>query len=171
VPVFEEILGIPAHPLLVHAAVVFVPLLIAAGLVYALVPFARRYIGWFAVGVSFVAPLTALSAKLSGDAFKARLVRNGTIGDNLAKVEEHSSFGDSTLYISIILGVLVLALVFVQSRRSRPRDTDENAEPPGGGSMLLAVVLTILVVVAAGTAGYYVFRTGDTGAHIVWSGL
>lgn len=168
---FEEILGIPLHPLLVHAAVVFVPLLVAAGLVYALVPFVRRHIAWFAVGMSFVAPLSALAAKLSGDAFRARLIRNGTIGDNLAKVDEHSSFGDSTLYISIILGLLVLALVFVQSRRSRPRDTDDNAEPPGGGSMLLAVVLTILVIVSSGTAAYYVFRAGDTAAHIVWGGL
>jgi hypothetical protein len=169
--VFEEILGIPAHPLLVHAAVVFIPLQVAAALVYALVPFARRYIAWFVVGVAVVAPAAALFAKLSGDAFRARLVRNNAGGDLLVKIDEHMGFGTNALYASLTLGVLMLLLVWVQSRRSRPRDTDDNAEPAGGGSMVLAVIVTIITVLAAGAAGYYVFRTGDTGAHIVWSGM
>ena len=36
---FEEFAGIPAHPLLVHAAVVFVPLLALAAVAYAFLPF------------------------------------------------------------------------------------------------------------------------------------
>jgi hypothetical protein len=170
--VFEEILGIPAHPLLVHAAVVFIPLQVAAALAYALLPFARRYIAWFVIGMAVVAPLAALFAKLSGDAFRERLVRNNNVGGEiLVQIDEHSGFGAYALYASLALGVLMLVLVWVQSRRSRPRDTDDNAEPAGGGSMVLAVIVTIVTVVAAGAAGYYVFKTGDSGAHIVWSGL
>jgi hypothetical protein len=170
--VFEEILGIPAHPLLVHAAVVFVPLQIAAALAYALLPFARRYIAWFVIGVAVAGPLAALFAKLSGEAFRERQIRNKIAGpEKLAQIDEHSGFGTNLLYAALALGVLMLVLVWVQSRRSRPRDTDDNAEPAGGGSMVLAVIVTIITVVAAGAAGYYVFKTGDTGAHMVWTGM
>ena len=37
--------------------------------------------------------------------------------------------------------------------------------------MVLAVLLTVGVVGAGGAAGYYVFKTGDSGAHMVWTGL
>ena len=40
---FEEFQGIPAHPLLLHAAVVFVPLLALATIAYAFVPFVRPH--------------------------------------------------------------------------------------------------------------------------------
>jgi hypothetical protein len=29
----------------------------------------------------------------------------------------------------------------------------------------------VLTVALGAATGYYVFRTGDTGAHIVWSGI
>jgi hypothetical protein len=179
--VFEEVLGIPAHPLLVHAAVVFVPLQVLAAFVYALVPVARRFIAWVVVGLAVVAPITALTAKLSGDALRERLVRAGAVSPEfLPKIEEHNSFGDSTLYASLILSVLTIALVVVQVSRSRPsRDPgdatsgDNEAATSGRGKapMVLAVVLTIGVVAIGGATGYYVFKTGDTGAHMVWTGL
>ncbi|HEX2356851.1 MAG TPA: hypothetical protein VHI50_10380, partial [Micromonosporaceae bacterium] len=64
---FEEILGVPAHPLLVHAAVVFVPLLIAAALAYALVPALRGRVGWAVALLAVAAPLAAWFATLSGN--------------------------------------------------------------------------------------------------------
>ena len=82
---FEEVFGIPAHPLLVHAAVVFVPLQILAAFAYALVPFVRHYIAWLVAGLAALAPATALLAQESGEAFQERLVRNKTVGDELIK--------------------------------------------------------------------------------------
>jgi len=40
--VFEQLLGLPAHPLLLHATVVFVPLLALGTIAYAVVPRLRR---------------------------------------------------------------------------------------------------------------------------------
>jgi hypothetical protein len=182
---FEEVLGIPAHPLLVHAAVVFVPLQILAAFAYAIVPYVRRLIAWLVVALAVVAPLAALFSKLSGDAFRARLIRNGTVGQPvLDKISQHSSYGNNTLYFSIGLSVAMLALVAVQVLRSRrpatagaagaaAGDGEEahKADQPAKGWIVVAAVLTVAVLVVGAFTGYYVFKTGDTGAHIVWSGL
>jgi hypothetical protein len=162
--VFEEILGIPAHPLLVHAAVVFVPLAVAAAIAYALVPYVRRYTAWIVVALAVVAPLAATAAKLSGDAFRARLIRHGAHDPTfLGKIDAHSAFGRSTLYWSLGLGVLMLLLVFLPTLRA-------GAAASAATSMAAKVVLIVVTVAVAGITGYYVFRAGDAGAHIVWSG-
>jgi hypothetical protein len=179
---FEEVLGIPAHPLLVHAAVVFVPLQILAAFAYAIVPYVRRLIAWLVVALAVVAPLAALFSKLSGDAFRARLIRNGSVGPPvLDKISQHSSYGNNTLYFSIGLSVAMLALVAVQVLRSRRPATAGAAAGDGEeahkgdqqakGSIIVAAVLTVAVLVVGAFTGYYVFKTGDSGAHIVWSGL
>jgi uncharacterized membrane protein len=178
--VFEEVLGIPAHPLLVHAAVVFVPLQVLAAFAYALVPFVRRFIAWLVIGIAVIAPLTALFAKLSGDAFRDRLVRKGTSGPFLVQIDQHSSYGTSTLFASIGLSVLMIVLMIVQVSRSRPavaqpvgdEETSSRTASLGSarGSIVIAGILTVAVLVVGAATGYFVFKTGDTGAHMVWSG-
>jgi hypothetical protein len=180
---FEEVFGIPAHPLLVHAAVVFVPVQILTALGYAFVPFARRLIAWLVVALAVVAPLTAVLAKLSGDAFQKRLISRGTAGPPLlAKIAEHSGYGNRTLYFSIGLSVAMVLLMVVQVMRSgRPAsamaastaaaDTEKVDAKPAKGPIVLAAVLTILVLAVSVGTGYYVFKTGDSGAHMVWTGM
>jgi uncharacterized membrane protein len=153
--VFETILGIPAHPLLVHAAVVFVPLLVAAALAYPLIPRLRQRIAWAVVALAVVAPLSALFAKLSGDSFRNRLIhRDVASPEILAKISEHQSYGTMCLYLAAALGLVTLVFVLL---RSRPA--------------VLSLVLTVISVGLSLVTGYYAFRTGDTGAHIVWQGL
>lgn len=152
--VFEIILGLPAHPLLLHAAVVFLPLMVLAALVYALVPAVRARIAWAVVGLAVVGPLCALFAKLSGDAFRRRLIRlHRTSPELLSKISQHQSFGTTCVYLAVVLGVLMLALVLL---RTPPR--------------LVSLALVVLAVGFSVATGYYVFRTGDSGARIVWSG-
>ena len=52
---FEEIGGLPLHPLVLHAAVVFVPLQVLLALGYALLPALRRATLWAVVAVSVLA--------------------------------------------------------------------------------------------------------------------
>jgi hypothetical protein len=136
----------------VHAAVVFVPLLVAVALGYALVPALRDRLGWVAVGLAILAPLSALAAKLTGDAFRARLSRL-VPSSPFDKIDEHRSFGTFTLYLTILLAILVLIMARI---RRRPA--------------WLSVVLTVAVIGVSGVTAYYVYRTGDTAAHIVWTG-
>jgi hypothetical protein len=170
--VFEELLGLPAHPLLVHAAVVFVPLLVVAAAAYALVPFVRRWIAWAVVGLAVVAPFAAWFATLSGNAFRERLVAQGLAPEFIERIDEHRAFGDRTLWTSIGLAVLAVLLVAVHTRlRRRTTPTGGGAEPParpGTGVLLATVALSVGVLILAGVSAYYAYKAGDSGARIVW---
>jgi hypothetical protein len=173
---FEEIMGIPAHPLLVHAAVVLVPLQILGALAYGLVPRVRRVTGWFVVLTALAAPAAALVAKLSGDAFRARLVRNGMASpEGLIGIDEHRAFATNVVYASLAVTVLALILVAVHAsarRAAAVAATSTDGEGSArGGSPVLSVILVVLVIAASGVAGYYLFQAGDTGANLVWSGM
>jgi hypothetical protein len=150
---FETFMGLPLHPLVIHAAVVFVPLLILVALGYALVPRLRSRLGWLAVLLAVIAPLTTFAAKLSGDAFRARLARL-TPGAPFDKIDDHRSLGTFTLYLTILLALLVLAMVLI---RTKP--------------VVVNALLVVAVVGVSAVTAYYVYRTGDTAAHIVWNGL
>jgi hypothetical protein len=173
---FDEFLGIPAHPLIVHAAVIFIPLQILAGFAYALVPATRRYITWAVLSLAVLGPVTAFVAKESGEALEERLVRGGMT--DVADINEHADFADMAWYFTLGLGVLMVVLVVVsRGRRSAPvaaTDADaatEVAAPAGAGGRVLSLVVGVLVLAVGAVTGYYVFKTGDTGAHMVWGGM
>lgn len=160
---FETAFGIPAHPLLIHVPVIFVPLLIIVSLGYALVPFARPKLDWALVALSVLTPIGTFVARASGLAFRARLIREHAVSNqDLAKINIHQGYGTDLLWITIALGVLGLVLVGVQAARAR--------QGGSGGGAVLWIILSALTVVGAALAGYYVFKTGDSGAHIVWQG-
>jgi len=159
--VFNTILGIPAHPLLIHAAVVFIPLLIIGAIVFAVWPQSRSKIGWAVAALAIIGPISALFAKLSGQNLRQHLIDEHFSGTILTKIDQHMSYGNMTLWWTIGLGVITLAIVgYVW--RARPGSKDSTAVRAA------SIVLTIGI---GAVAGYYVFRTGDTGAHIVWSGI
>jgi hypothetical protein len=163
---FEEILGIPAHALLVHAAVIFVPLQVAAAIAYSLVPWARRNTGWLVVALAVVGPLTAWFAKLSGEALRTRMAGQGVT--DFTKIDQHSGFATYAWYFSMALGLLMILQVVL---RGRPDKVDGyTGEPAAGGSPVVSVILVVLTLAAAGATGYYIFKTGDSGAHMVWQG-
>ncbi len=157
---FETVLGIPAHPLLLHAAVVFVPLLVLAALAYALVPAIRTRIAWAVVLLALAGPLSALLAKLSGDAFRRRLIRRHLVAPEvISKISTHQSYGNMTLYLAAALGVVTLVAVGITLGRR------------GASGRMWSAASIVLLIASVGLSvatGYYVFRTGDTGAHIVW---
>jgi hypothetical protein len=130
----------------------------------------RRWTAWFVVATAVAGPLAALVAKLSGDAFRIRLVRNGTCDAGLlARIDEHRSFATNAVWASAALGVLALVLVAVLVGRAR-RAADPS-QPAGSGSTVLTVILMVLVLGVSGVAGYYMFQAGDSGARLVWTGL
>jgi uncharacterized membrane protein len=152
---FEEFLGLPLHPLAVHAAVVFVPLLAVAALAYALVPRFRAKVGWLAALLAVIAPISAVVARMSGLGFQERsgLQLQGDLAT-------HENYGTITMWVTIALGVVTLALIW--SRRS------------GGGESRgwswLSIALTVLVVAGAVAAAVYVALAGDLGSRMVWEG-
>jgi len=171
---FETVFGLPAHPLIVHAPIVFIPLLILAAVVYALAPFLRARIRWAVTLLAFVAPLSALLAKLSGDAFRARSAARGMAADGLAKIDAHRTLGTTTVWVAAALGVVTLLLIVAtMDRRPAPRRaTTEGTAAASGGSAAtgIRVVLIVVTIGLASASGYYLFKTGDSGARMEWTG-
>jgi hypothetical protein len=153
--VFDEFNGLPMHPLVVHAAVVFVPLLCLLAVVYAVVPRVRLMVGWAAAALAVAAPAVAWVATRSG----AALAETRYAGQIPPAVQDHQQYGDRAMYASIALGLVTLVLVFLT------RTTGGTARPlPSWAQAALAVV----VVVLAAVTGWFVFLTGDSGASSVW---
>ncbi|GGO31884.1 DUF2231 domain-containing protein [Micromonospora parathelypteridis] len=169
---FEEIMGIPAHPLVVHAAVVFVPLLALLTIGYALVAPIRPHTRWVLGLLALGAPVFALLAKLSGDAFFQRMRdANRVTPEFVPKIEAHQSFGDSTLWATIALAIVALALVrFVPPQTTPTKAAEADAADDARRGRALTLTLQVLSLVAAAIAVYYVVRTGDSGAKAVWEG-
>ena len=176
---FEEFMGLPAHPLMVHAAVVLVPLLAAAGVAHAvLVPWRRR-IDWAVVLLAIAAPAAVYAARESGKAFQARLAASDQMPPERAVVvDSHAALSGTLIWVVIGLAVAAVALVVADRMlgQAHPARTDEESEPGvharSGGTLRLAVMALLMVAVVgfAGAAGWYVFQTGDSGSRMVWEG-
>lgn len=180
---FSYILGIPAHPLIIHFAIVFLALLVAGAAVYALVPPLRRRIWWAVAGLAVAGPLAAWFAKLSGEKLFDMLVAQNYPKEIMDQVNIHLTYGGKLLNYSLGLGVATLLLVVVSvplargARAASPAGRGDDSAigdrpaPEGEtrrGSLIITIGLSLITLVLAGFTGYYLFKTGDTGAHAVW---
>lgn len=148
---FDLINGIPVHPLVVHAAVVLVPLTALGLLVMA---FSRRFsakFGWLVVLSSIGATVVCFVAKQAGEALQERV---GTPGFR------HADLG--TLMPWFATGLLA-ATVFLWV-------VDRRSGADAGDRRVLRLVAAILAVVVAVGNLVWIYRVGDSGARSVWSG-
>ena len=121
---FDQINGLPVHALVIHAAVVFVPLLAVGAIVYALVPRWRPRLGWAVGLLAIISPLTTFVAQESGEKLYDRLIAQGLKGRGAEILADHMEFGETTFWFSLALGVVSLVLVAVTLRRTdRPLPT------------------------------------------------
>lgn len=159
-----SVFGLPAHVLIVHAAVVFIPLAALAGIVYTLVPRSRSHIWWAVLGLGVIAPLAGWAARISGTSFRQQKIDEGASGAFLDSINRHQSFGLPTSWWATGLGVALLVTVLY----AIPGPISFGAgRSPAAAVRVAAVVVTVVVSVVT---LYYVIRTGDSGAHAVWGG-
>lgn len=159
---FEEFLGLPFHPLVVHTTVVFVPLLMIAGLVYAFVPRARGRIGWATLLLAVAAPAAAFVATQSGEALQEVLVAKNYPPQILAQVSEHQTYGKLTLWFTLGLAVSTALLVVAVTSR----DPRVARLPPW-----VPLALSAGIVVFGLLSAVYVYLAGESGATAVWTGV
>jgi uncharacterized membrane protein len=152
---FDQINGLPVHVLILHAAVVFVPLLALGAIVYALVGAWRAKIGWAVLLLGIIAPICTFVAKESGTKLYDRLAPHmSPAGKKL--LDEHMGFGTHTFWWTLALGLVSIVMVVLTGR-------GESSAPK-----VVQWVLSAAMVVLAVIAVYYVYRTGDSGAKAVW---
>ncbi|WP_433298314.1 DUF2231 domain-containing protein [Actinoplanes sp. CA-030573] len=152
---FDQINGLPVHALVLHAAVVFVPLLALGAIVYALVGRWRPKIGWAVLLLGIIAPVCTFVAKESGEKLYDRLIGQGLKGKGKEILDDHMHFGTMTFWFTLVLGLVSIALVLLTRR-------------PDASPKIVQWVLAGAAVVLALISGYYVYRTGDSGATAVW---
>ncbi|MFZ1412042.1 MAG: cytochrome b5 domain-containing protein [Micropruina sp.] len=142
--IFDTIAGLPLHPLVVHAAVVLLPLSALGLIALVLVPTWRSTFGWLTLGGLSVGTVSAFIAKESGEALAARL----------GLPAQHAAWGD--LLVPVAVATLIAAGVWFWLQRGVARSLAVLAT--GIVASLLAtasVVLTVLV--------------GHSGAEAVWA--
>lgn len=147
----EEIFDLPLHPLVVHAAVVFVPLAAFATLLVAVLPRWRLPCGWVSVFFSAAAAAVVPLATWSG---RRLLEAREFGGEVLEKLTEHEQMGDRLIWAVAPLFVLNLAtMVAMQAGR------------PSWQVNTLAVLALVPAVVAV----VLVVLTGHLGSLAVWN--
>ncbi|MFG2063862.1 DUF2231 domain-containing protein [Micromonospora sp. NPDC048871] len=155
---FEKALGLPLHVLVVHAVVVFVPLLVLLALAYVALPRFRARLDWAVLALAVVAPITAWVSVQSGEALEQRQIARGFSGEILDKIREHADYGDVLFWLTLALAVTVVLLLVATGRYAR------LPELPGW----TAPVLSVLVLGLGVAALIYVWLTGHSGAEMVW---
>jgi hypothetical protein len=163
--VLTAVFGLPTHILIIHAAVVFIPLASLFAIVYALVPPLRRHIWWAVLALGVLAPVTGWLARLSGQRYLQYFLDHGASGSFLDALNKHQSYGLPTAWWATGLGaaMLIMVLVTMPSVLGLPLG-------PADGVLHSAVarwVTVVAAVVLAGVALYYVIQTGDSGARAV----
>lgn len=139
---FDTIAGLPVHPLIVHFAVVILPIAVAAVMVSIYLPrFSSKYAFASIVGL-LVGTGAAFIANQSGEA----------LAERIGNPQDHSDYGNILTWASFVF----LALAIYWYRKVRQAD----------GVKLFSHVLALLGVFMLGLT----FLTGHSGAEAVWKG-
>lgn len=149
----SSIFGLPVHPLLVHATVVFVPLAAALVIAAVLVPRFRVWAGVLPAATSLVALILTPLSTASGENLESELPETSLI-------EKHTELGDQLLIFTIALFVLAAALWFFTRRQTGTVFKSGQA---------LVVVIGVLALVAGLGTTVQVGRIGHSGAKSAWS--
>ena len=159
-----EFNGLPLHPLVIHAVVVFAPLSAVTAIAYAVRPQWRWALRWPLVAMTIIAAGAAVLAAVSG----GNLAESRGL-DALPAVRTHQQRGQ--LLRNILLGFTVVVALAAWRLGGPSGLKSGRGERPTGGTGTTAVaelVLMGLLVVGAVAVGVAVFLAGDSGSRAVW---
>lgn len=154
-----NIFGVPAHPLIVHAVVVLVPLAALGAIAVVLSPWVRSHIAWLVAAIAVGNVLLVPLATGSGESLEERV-------HETALVEAHTEMGEQLMpwVIGLALGIVVfLVLAMLASRR--PAQT----RAPVWAARWVSIGVAAVTIIAASGALVQVVRIGHSGAKASWS--
>ena len=149
----KSLFGLPAHPFIVHAAVVLLPLAAILTIGVAVWPKLRKSYGLVAVGMAFVATIAVFLAEQSGEQLEEQVKES-------ALVRAHSHAADAVLPWAF--GVLVIAALVYFAPRIAERIGERSLKPFRYGLIAFAVILGI-------GATWTVIDVGHSGAKATWN--
>lgn len=141
--------GLPAHPLIIHVPVIFIPIL---GLTVLAVMFNFRWFerhGTLVAAFSVVSLAATLLAVGAGEAFKEDRERFFPMND--PTLHDHADAGITVRLVMLILTAILVGLLFARRLPNAAR-----------------IALRVLAVLFALGAIVMVVRTGHLGAKLAW---
>lgn len=139
--------GLPAHPLLVHAPLVLIPLVSISAVIMVISSRFSRRLGAATSVLAGLALISATAAKLSGEEWS----------EQVGLPQPHADLADPLPVIVLVQALLVTFLWLFD--RGRPT----NRSRP-----LLVWALSALVLIMSVVAVYWTVRVGHSGAEAVW---
>jgi len=159
----DQLFGLPAHPLLVHMPVVFIPLTLALAIVAVAWARGRKVMSLVVAGAATISMLGAQIAVMSGSALEEQ-VRETDL------VEQHAELGEGARTLAILL--FLVAVVFVA------REWGGALRLPGAETMRrllsprsVGIALSVALIATSALTTVWVVRAGHMGAKATWSDL
>jgi hypothetical protein len=141
----DNVAGLPLHPLVVHAAVVLVPLAAVGLILMAASPTRSKRYSPLILVVAGLGALSAFGAMLTGDQIANEIgLRNA----------QHYDYGDILPWVALVQFLIGIGLALLDRKR-----TDRS---------VAGVVLAIVCVVVAVGAIVGTVLAGHSGAELVW---
>lgn len=160
----KDLLGLPAHPLLVHVPVVLVPLATIGALVALVVP---RWRSWLAPLVAVGATIGIVGVQLA--MWSGENLESG--GENGALVSRHVQLADQARPLVALFFVAAVAAAGVGWFVRRHELTDGPGTPTRRPPLTrLVVPLLALSLVTGAVATVWIAQTGHAGSKSVWHG-
>ncbi|MFS3129985.1 DUF2231 domain-containing protein [Nocardioides sp. Bht2] len=157
-----DINGLPAHPLVIHAAVVFIPLAALLAVAYAVVPRWRWVTRWPMIVISTIGLISVVIAWWSGREFKDEQVAAGAA---IERFHEHQERADILIWVAIVFFAVMLlaawALGGPSALASGRGARGHHAPLIEWASLSMLVILAVLLF----TMTIY---TGEAGARLVY---
>lgn len=152
---FDQVAGLPAHPLLVHAAVVLAPTLALVAVGYVLLPALRVHSEKLLLVLAVTAPLSVAVARESGAAFQRRLIQEQGVAPGLLdQIDTHAASARTLLLLTLALSGAAFARIVLNQR---------------GRSTAPTAVLAVITCTLGVAVLWSVVNTGHTGSAMVWS--
>ncbi len=155
----NTLFGLPAHPLLVHGAVVLVPAAVLGFLATGLRPTWWQRYGLVVLALSIAGWVLAFFATQTGEPLEEH-VRSvaAAAGQPRPSFGEHPELGDITALLSFFFAAAVAGVFALERWMPQARTSPWILR----GAYTVASVLGVLALV-------WMVRTGHTGAQLVWA--
>lgn len=156
-----EINGVPLHPLVIHAVVVFVPLAALSAILFAVVPRWRWLFRWPTAVLAAGAVVFTRLAVITGNDLKDEKNFGGALGE---KVQTHMDWATRLEWSVWVFAVIAVLAVWVLPHATPLVGREPRVSPMDS----LVVAATGLLPIAAAVVLVLAVITGDAGAKAVW---
>jgi uncharacterized membrane protein len=155
--IVDTINGLPAHPLLVHVVVVFVPVTAVLAILAVTWPAARRRLG-LAPFIAAVIALVAIPLATDAGEWLQAHKRPSEL------ISRHAELADQLIYW--VAPLTLLLLVWSAAGTTPVADRLKSMSP--AANRIGAVLLPVAIVALAIGSVVMVYRIGDSGSQSVW---